>query len=105
MPKCVSYPHATLFACLDGTGCGGGVIGYVFADNSGGMHSATSDKRHAGFAMRTAGVAGICFSTQIDFVCSGIVAKTDGLLALQEWAKSLIPTDSNSRVVTGTGES
>ncbi len=41
----------------------------------------------------------------MDYLCFGLLAKTDRLLAVQRWAESLIPAKSGSRLVTGVGDS
>ncbi len=41
----------------------------------------------------------------MDYLCFGLVAKTDRLLAVQRWTESLIPPKSASRVMTGLADS
>lgn len=40
----------------------------------------------------------------MDYGCSAMIAKTDQLIRVQDWATTLIPIGSNSRVATGIGE-
>jgi hypothetical protein len=103
MPKAVSYPHVTLLHIWMEVGEAEALL-ESFSRTA---HQISIPEIHvddwvASVQPRWRGEELLPATT--DYGCSAVVAKTDQLIRAQDWATTLIPIGSNSRVVTGIGE-